>query len=78
MIRTFVHNIDHLECFVNIESQPDGVAEEEDEDDGEEERHHGGVAPVRVADVVVDRRVAETRNVPGSSHMYNQTEGRKY
>ena len=45
--------IDHLECFVNIESQPDGVAEEEDEDDGEEESGHGGVPPVVGGDKVV-------------------------
>ena len=38
--------LSHLKCFVDIQSESDGVAEEEDEDDGEEERHHGGVPSV--------------------------------
>ena len=45
----------HLECFVDIQSESDGVTEEEDEDDGEEERHHGSVPPVLDGDHVVHR-----------------------
>ena len=39
-------NLSHLECFIDIQSESDGVTEEEDEDYGEEERHHGGVPSV--------------------------------
>ena len=45
----------HLNCFIEIECKPGGVAEEEDNDNGEEQGGHGGVPAVALGDAVVDQ-----------------------
>jgi hypothetical protein len=48
-------NPSHLNCFIDIKSEPGSVAEEEHNDDGEQEGSHGGVPAVAFGDAVVDQ-----------------------
>ena len=49
----------HLDCFVNIEAESRGVADQEYDDDGEEEGHHGCVPAMCGGHCVVKSGVAE-------------------
>ena len=56
-------NLFYLNCFIDIEHKPGGVAEEEDNHDGEEQGGHGGVPAVALGDAVVDQGGPEHRHL---------------